>query len=798
MYDNLVLSRHPIGGDWPVARHKKKPRHFTGVPATAWRVDKALREHRTQQALDLARMLYKQEPSPQHKELLKHATLARARDLAGQGKTRDAGDLFNNAALLDNSPVFLAEIGQDLARTGHISKALQLLPHITDPQAHGKILAHIADEAVRLGDAGRGQLPEDLRGQFDLVLQAFTAAEAGRDDEAREKLNGIGLRSPFLEWKLLLRGLLAYYSNDDARVLENWQRLDATRLPFRVAAPLRFTLDRAFVTSQPPEAQQALQRQADRLLNSPLIQQLRMLQAAIAQERQLPGAFRQAEQLLPLLRSQAPQLVPRLASCFYWAIVHHGQPEDLRRYERAFGKPAEDPSLARLEALATEMRGEFDEAHRQWQRFDKSVTDSSAWPADQKSAVRALIWAHMGRNADIQPDMNDAELPPFLRGAANRPRPLKPTAEQCYERSLELAPDQRSTYEALLDHFLHQEDNKNAEKAARRLLERFPDNVPTLEKLGDLLMQDERHGEALELYQRALHANPLEHRLRSKVATAYSYSARGLVEAGRFDDARAAYQAAMVLDDRSERYSILCKLAACEYKADNAERAEELLQEAQSEQGNRLAVVFTILIETIRFGLSKLKTRFNNEFNALLAEPPTGAAAVVLAETAAAHRAAGVKYHGQQTHEKKVLTYLDNARKAEFTEAQLLRITAALANLKKPRLHEDYIHLAQHRFPNNPQFYIAEAIYYLGLGSYRANPYHVTRLLQKARELAQALPRGDRQQETLKLIQDCEQRLQEMNPFRMFGNLMDSMPFDIFGGPDEEFYDDEEYDDPYF
>ena len=51
--------------------------------------------------------------------------------------------------------------------------------------------------------------------------------EAGKDEEAKTTLQGIGLQSPFLEWKVFLRGLLAYYQNDDARVLENWQRLDA-------------------------------------------------------------------------------------------------------------------------------------------------------------------------------------------------------------------------------------------------------------------------------------------------------------------------------------------------------------------------------------------------------------------------------------------------------------------------------------------------------------------------------------------------------------------------------------------
>src|SRR5262249_20252324 len=145
-------------------------------------------------------------------------------------------------------------------------------------------------------------------------------------------LQGIGLQSPFLEWKVLLRGLLAYHQKDDPRALENWQRLNAQRLPARVAAPLRFLIDPSFRTAQPPETQNVLQQQADRLQGSALVPSLRAIQRAMAHERQMPQAFRQAEQLLPALRAEAPQVTPRLANCFYWAVVSHGQPEDLRRY----------------------------------------------------------------------------------------------------------------------------------------------------------------------------------------------------------------------------------------------------------------------------------------------------------------------------------------------------------------------------------------------------------------------------------------------------------------------------------
>src|SRR5262249_56926659 len=100
---------------------------------------------------------------------------------------------------------------------------------------------------------------------------AFRQSAAGLDDAARETLQGIGLSSPFLDWKLLVRGLLAYYQNDDARAAENWSRLDPERLPAQLAAPLRYAADAEFRKAQPPEP---LRRRADRPHGSPLLPHL--------------------------------------------------------------------------------------------------------------------------------------------------------------------------------------------------------------------------------------------------------------------------------------------------------------------------------------------------------------------------------------------------------------------------------------------------------------------------------------------------------------------------------------------
>ncbi len=639
-----------------------------------------------------------------------------------------------------------------------------------------------ADAAIAQGDAGK--LPPELHADFDRVVQAFAQVQSGQDEAAREILQGIGLRSPFLEWKLLLRGLIAYYQRDDTRALDNWQRLAADRLPARLAAPFRSLIDRSYREAQTPEAQAVLRQQADRLQGDALVAQLRTLQAALNDARSLANAFNLAMRLLPALGQRSPQLAARLATCFYWAILTTGTSDDVPRYSRVFGPPPDDPDLSRLRALAYEATHELEEAHKEWQKFEKSVAaHPAAWPAGQTGRVRALIWSHMGTNAASVPDFDRLDLPPFLRNHPARPRPLKPSAEQCFEQSLKLAPDVLETHEHLVELYRDRRNLKKAEAAARRLLARFPDHVPTLVTLGDLRMEARDYAEGIALFERAAQLNPLDRLLRRRLSSAHIFRARDHAESRRFEEARAEYRSALALAERCDNSSVSCKWAACEFKAGDAARAEELLGQALADVGSRLAVAYSMLIEAIRLRLSQLKKRFHDEFNELLAQPADGASAVAVAETAASHKAAGVTYHGQKTHEKKVLTYLQKGVLAPLTEEQLERVCRALVVLEQHRLLQEYARRGQRRFPENPHFPYYQAEAGILQGPYRCSEYRVREFLEKARRLAQALPPDPRRDALLEQIRRREEMAAAMGPlgglnFGAFSEVLEDLFFD--------------------
>jgi tetratricopeptide (TPR) repeat protein len=591
------------------------------------------------------------------------------------------------------------------------------------------------------------------------------------------------LRSPFLEWKLLLRGLQAYWQNDDDRAVENWQRLTPDRLPARLAAPFRFHLDAAFRGAQPPATQAMLQKQIDRLQGSTLLPQLRSLQATLAHKGKMPAALRQVEALLPALRQEAPHLVPRLAACFYWHILETG-PDDVLRYQRVFGPPPDDPHFHRLHALGYERADELDVAHHHWQQYEQEIAaHPDKWPGNQAQHARALIWQHMGHNAASIPEpRKKSQRRSFGLFDDDEPlAPLNPPAEKCFQKSLEFAPDLLESHEALVRYHLEAKREGKAEKAARQLLEHFPNHVPTLELLSDLRRKRGDYAAALDLSQQALRGNALDRRLRRKVSDAHLLLARTHVEAGHFDEARQQFQLALDLSSGSDGSMILAHWAACEFKAGEEPRAEELIQQALARTAAPVGVAYLLLTEVQRLTLARtLKTRFEQDLKNGLATPNVEGA-VFLTRILAGLHIGGVKYLGQKGHTQKVLSYIYKSRNLDFSEPQLEELCRNLLDMEAYPQARRFANIGERRYLDSPVFPYLHALAWIQEEGRRVPTWRVVPMLKRAQSLAQAQPPNERRD---RMLEDIDKHLHELNPFDL--DFLGRM----FGFGEEDDYDD--------
>jgi len=591
---------------------------------------------------------------------------------------------------------------------------------------------HPADAALAKGKAGREELPEEWRPGFEAVRAAFEHAAAGRDDAARVQLQTIGLGSPFLEWKLLLRGLLAYYAGDDARALDNWSRLTANRLPARLAAPLRFTLDPAFRAAQPANAHADLVRRCDRIRGGAL-PALRALQASLSGPYELLNAFRQAETLLPTLRRDWPGAVPRVAEAFRTAIVAAGQPEDLATFGRVFGAPPDDPKFERLEALALEDRRQWHDAHQVWQKYDRTLAHVPTWSAADIARGRALVWCRMGHNAVEY--SSDHRL-------FDRPRSFKPSAEACFRRALELGPDLRDAHEELFDLYRRAGKLDKARAAGEALVARFPDHVPTFESLADMAQDAGDRAAARENLRRALAVNPLDAHLRDRLADAHAATAREMAVAGDVAAARTELATSRALRDGQAAVASDALDAAIAFKAGDTTAAEELLGQTFA-AGSRPIAAYFLLAESARLKLpAKAKRRCAAHFSAVLGEPPDARTALDLLIAYRVQVSQGDEYVGRASHESKIQKYVKAAIGTTSSEPDLDRLAYLLAALDWGRLLKAAADRGRRVAKDNPLFLYYEALAYHQ--SYGSAPWKIGPLLDRAERLAEKRPRDER------------------------------------------------------
>jgi tetratricopeptide (TPR) repeat protein len=759
-----------------------------------YRIAKARKEGRTQQALELAHDLVKNEPTDANREVLRQAMLERGLHLQVHGSPTDAVTVYQSALAMGGTPEFIGTVAHRLASCGAVALALAAMQQLADPAVRQRILQCAVDAAVTQGPAGKSALPTEFHGGFDLVQQAVAHYEAGRDEDARAVLQGISLQSPFLEWKLFLRGLIAYAARDDARAVENWQRLTKGRLTFALGATMRAGIDPAFLASQPPGAQRMLRTrlmQHQGVASAPLLEEIK----ALLNGDSLGPAFRKAEQVVPLLRREHPDLAVRLGQCFFWTIVERGEPEDVERFRHVFGPPADDPSLQRLHALALEARGMFPEAHQAWQNLINAVKNNpAAWPGDSAPRVQALLWTRMAENASSRRKNYKPSGNPFFDLFASQPTPLKPTAEQCLENAIALAPDRLESYRALFQLYRSAGKAAKAKKIGQELLQRFPGHADTMAALGQLCLDTGDFKKAQEYFEKAIQANPLERSLRRDLARAKQNYGLKLTLESKFDKARTEYEQALPLWDGSKT-ALLCQWAVAEMKAKDADRAAALIAQANAEADHRLACRYALVGASVRARLpAKEKKQLAQELKDALADTPTPAEVLVLIESAAHQRSThDDAFHGQKTQEKTILKFLDAVRFDTFGEAQLVRLCQGLAVLQSRRPWFRCLNHARRQFLKTPFFRLSYVDYYLMENSYDKKTDLAREHLDQARRLAEELPRGEEQEQLLEQIMERDQIIAEIearNP-----SLMDVMerffrdgPFD----PDDDEGDEED------
>jgi tetratricopeptide (TPR) repeat protein len=686
-----------------VARKKAPP-----APPTRERVHEFLRRREFAKAVAAARECHRHSPSAETLTLLKQTIATAASFFAERDEAIEFTHVMNEAdRIIPEDAGWAAERACLLAKGGRLADALMR----ADDAARPRVLGHAADRALRL--QSKEFLPDDLHAGFDAIIAAFKKYEVGHDNAVRGLLEPIGLRSPFLEWKVLLRGLMAHAAGDDARAAENFGRLDTSRLPNKLSAPYRSAIDPSSKAALPQEAAAVLHKQYEKLNASVEGVKLREIACHLGRDKPLKPAFRALEGLLPTLKHVHPQLIPRLANCFYHAILHQGEPDDLARYRSLFGNPPDDPDFFKLQALICENSGALKQVHTYWLKYDEWLaTKPPSWPAEMLARSRATVWFHLGENARLAEEEADNDVDAPLRQLfptdirPKKSEPLQPSERECFRRAAAFAPDWP---DVVLDYFntLCDEDREaEAETALRGLLKRKPDNLDAQAALGDFLQKQGRNAEAAEAFLRALAQNPLDKLMRRQTAYSILGHARSLLSESKANECLELLetQRALVQEFVAAGRDALVSVAAM--KLGDVGLAAEACTRGLALPGMRLAVAYQVMVDS---QLAKLKPKDRKAAETFFADhlaapAPTPMEVCCLMTLYDMYPLQGMTYRGQKSHEKKILAQVNRCLMAEVPALEFELLGELLSSRGEWKLLKKLSDHCVIRFPKNPAF----------------------------------------------------------------------------------------------
>jgi len=199
-----------------------------------------------------------------------------------------------------------------------------------------------------------------------------------------------------MEWKVMLRGLMAFAANDDAKALENWQRLAQDRMPARLLFPLRARWTPHFETRSTgssialERAGPGVDKFKSRSIDTQLAENHRPASAA---REKLEGD----RSRLGGDQAGAPGTGRAPGRCIYLAIIRQGHPNDIPDYRRIFGVPKDDPDFHRLNAMAYETFDRPAAAIAIWEKYERWLgTKPPSWAETHLKRARSLLLTHLG------------------------------------------------------------------------------------------------------------------------------------------------------------------------------------------------------------------------------------------------------------------------------------------------------------------------------------------------------------------------------------------------------------------
>jgi len=439
--------------------------------------------------------------------------------------------------------------------------------------------------------------------------QALEDICAERYDDAWLKAKKIGVHSIFSNWKLLIKGLVAFYKYEDQKTLEALGRLSSDTPLHGIAQPYLALLGSKTV-DQKALNESCVQRMCV-VAGYPDIVSVMPKADSLWHAGRYSDSYRHIRNNMKSFPSESADITGILTRFYFNSIYHLPFTEALRYLEqiRDNDMPAsperglEELLLCRAECLLFEKEctdeGDDKDCAGGWQHFLEIYTNVFG----DNNKLASLVYFHLGsmfaaetpREPDLFSWMSTGEDRGRLRN--------ENLAGRYFSKSIDADKDNKDAYLGLLKVYEKTNNRSKVNKLLDKLIPLFPDDVAILTQAGVSCVDRKSYNKGMKYLEKAARLDPLDSFIKERLAHLYLAAARACFDKGQVKEGRALYEKALTNGTLKPRdfnrgcAYIYARWAVLEFKNKNEDAADEKLRLAREKTGELLPLLyFTYLI----------------------------------------------------------------------------------------------------------------------------------------------------------------------------------------------------------
>jgi tetratricopeptide (TPR) repeat protein len=544
--------------------------------------------------------------------------------------------LFEEAAMVVDQ---LEKLFGDSAFHERVTLHLKREDYPKAADAAAKVLSapdRISDnEAVTAADAlvvafdpvpAESALPVEVRRDLDRIRSALESVAGGSRQDALERIKPIGIRSLFASWKWLIKGLCAFYGQEDKKAVAAFEKILPDTTPAAAAAPyLRLLQKDRWRDAEAKDIRLTANvcvvagcgAAAEDLARAEYLWTVKRFRDSHAHLRHtiedFPTCSRGlARSLTELYYNTCFEMPPNPAQKYVEHLVRSASAE------RADNTTAQIWARRSL-ALLSEQHADFDPfILEHWEKFiDLYESRNGVSPR-----VRALVYGRLGDLfAEEIPDDNPFSFFFFRRRRKEPNLRNIELARHCFQASVDADPEAFQPQVAQVAFLEKIGDTSRVNRLLDRLIRQFPDEKEVLFKAGVRCSDRKAYVKAMNYLERTLALDPMDKVVREQFILTCIVAALQYVRKGNPEKARALLPRALEWSDthsddfnRGRAYLYARWTAMAHLLNDQADAAQLWDQATAHRQGSELKLHFFYWVVAGSYGVARPLSKESEAF----------------------------------------------------------------------------------------------------------------------------------------------------------------------------------------